>query len=81
MVLAKRRDKLLSYLQKKGIEAKVHYPLPLNKQKAFKIYNITQKDFLTANKQAKELITLPVHQYLNERQLNFMIKCIKEFYK
>jgi dTDP-4-amino-4,6-dideoxygalactose transaminase len=81
MILAKKRDKLLSYLQKKGIEAKVHYPLPLNKQKAFKIYSLSQKDFLTANKQAKELITLPVHQYLNERQLNFMIKCIKEFYK
>ena len=32
-------------------------------------------------KQAKEMLTLPVHQYLNREQLNFMIKKIKDFYK
>lgn len=81
MILVKKRDNLLRYLHKKGIQAKVHYPLPLNKQKAFKIYNFGQKDFLVANQQAKQLITLPVHQYLSDEQLNFMIKCIKEFYR
>jgi len=81
MVLAKKRDKLISYLNKKKIEAKIHYPIPLNKQRASKIYNYKQKDFLIANKQARELVTLPVHQYLSNKQLNYMIKCIKDFYK
>ena len=80
MVLAKKRDKLLNYLNKNGIEAKVHYPLPLNKQKAFKIYFADQKNFTVANKQAKELITLPIHQFLSKKQLDFMVKCIKKFY-
>ena len=81
MILVKKRDSLLKYLTKKKIEAKIHYPIPLNKQKASKIYNYNQKDFLTGNVQAKQLITLPVHQYLNNKQLNYMIGSIKNFYK
>jgi dTDP-4-amino-4,6-dideoxygalactose transaminase len=81
MILVKKRDQLLKYLNQKKIEAKIHYPIPLNKQRASMIYNYNQKDFSTANKQAKKLITLPVHQFLNNKQLNFMIQCIKNFYK
>ena len=71
---------MLAYLHKRKIEAKVHYPIPLNKQKASKMYNYNQKDFITANQQAKQLITLPIHQYLRNNQLDFMIKSIKNFY-
>jgi dTDP-4-amino-4,6-dideoxygalactose transaminase len=81
MILVERRDKLLKYLHKKRVEAKVHYPVPLNKQKASKIYNYDQNDFLIANQQAKKLITLPVHQYLTSNQLDYMIRCITNFYQ
>ena len=81
MILAEKRDELLAYLHKRKIEAKVHYPIPLNKQKASKMYNYNQKDFITANQQAKQLITLPIHQYLRNNQLDFMIKSIKNFYR
>jgi len=81
MILAEKRDELLEYLHKRKIEAKVHYPIPLNKQKASKMYNYNQKDFITANQQAKKLITLPIHQYLRNNQLDFMIKSIKNFYR
>jgi dTDP-4-amino-4,6-dideoxygalactose transaminase len=80
MILVENRDKLLTYLNNKKIQAKIHYPVPLNKQKAFSIYNHNQKDFLIANEQAKKLITLPVHQYLTDNQLSFMVKSIKAFY-
>ena len=45
------------------------------------MYNYNQKDFITANQQAKKLITLPIHQYLRNNQLDFMIKSIKKFYR
>ena len=38
-------------------------------------------DFPESEKQAKELLTLPIHQYLTKKQLYFIIKKIKEFYK
>lgn len=82
MILCEERDSLKKYLENKGIEPKIHYPLPLNLQKAFKDkdkkYN--QTNFVIAEKQAKKLLTLPVHQFINKRQIEYTVKCIKKFY-
>ena len=74
MCTAKKRDLLLKYLHKNKIEAKIHYPIPLNKQKAAKNLNLNQKDFKTANDQAKSILTLPIHQYLSKKQLKYIIQ-------
>ena len=80
MALFKKRDKLIKFLKKNSIEAKIHYPIPLNQQKPFKKNNQKKISFKKINYQANHLITLPVHQYLKKYQLKFMIKKIKEFY-
>ena len=80
MILVNRRDQLLKYLHKNGIEAKVHYPIPLNKQKASKNLFLNQKNFSISNYQSKKLITLPIHQYITSRQIVYMVKKIKNFY-
>ena len=36
MCLVNKRDSLIRYLRKKKIETKIHYPIPLNRQKAKK---------------------------------------------
>ena len=80
MIRVANRDKLIKYLNFNGIEAKIHYPKPLCLQKPYLKYgykNITKN----AIKHSKELITLPVHQYLNEKHLNYMIQKIFSFYK
>ena len=81
MCLVKKRDLLLKYLIKNNIEAKVHYPVPLNKQKAAKNLNLNQKNFITANKQSKKIITLPIHQYVSKKQILYIVQKIKKFYK
>ena len=81
MCLVKKRDSLLKYLIKNNIEAKVHYPIPLNKQKAAKNLNLNQKNFITANKQAKQIITLPIHQYVSKKQILYIVQKIKKFYR
>ena len=81
MCLVKKRDLLLKYLIKNNIEAKVHYPIPLNKQKAAKNLNLNQKNFITANKQSKKIITLPIHQYVSKKQILYIVQKIKKFYR
>lgn len=80
MCLVKKRNQLYEYLIKNKIEAKIHYPIPLNKQKASNNLKLNQNDFLIANKQSKNIITLPIHQYLSKKQLKYMAQKIKEFY-
>ena len=36
IVFAKKRDQLLKYCLRKGIEAKIHYPIPMYRQPAMK---------------------------------------------
>ena len=43
MCLVNKRDKLIEYLNKNNIEAEIHYPVPLNKQKASKSLKLKQK--------------------------------------
>jgi dTDP-4-amino-4,6-dideoxygalactose transaminase len=81
MGLFKNRDKLKNFLIKKGIEVKIHYPIPLHLQKAAKNLNYRKGKFPEAEKQAKKLLTLPVHQYLSKRQLTSIVQNIKLFYK
>ena len=81
MILCKKRDKLKNYLVKKGIEVKIHYPIPLHLQKASKNLNYKKGQLPVSEYQAKHLITLPVHQYLTVKQLKYMIKVINDFYK
>ncbi len=80
MAQFKKRDQLKEFLTKNKIEVKIHYPKPLHLQKPSKKLGYKKNDFPIAEKQAKELLTLPVHQYLTRDQLNYMVEKIKQFY-
>ncbi len=77
----KKRDKLKKYLIKNGIEVKVHYPIPLHLQKPSKVLGYKKGTFPISEMQAKCILTLPVHQYLNTTHLKYMVKKIESFYK
>ena len=80
MAKFKKRNQLKKFLLKNKIEVKIHYPKPLHLQKPSRLIGYKKNDFLYAENQAKELLTLPVHQYLSRDQLDFMINKIKDFY-
>ena len=78
MVLVKNRDLLLKFLISKGIEAKIHYPIPLHKQNASRNFNA--RSLPKVESQADSLITIPVHQYLNTNHMDFVFEAMHEFY-
>ena len=80
MILCERRDELLEYLQRKRIDAKVHYPVPLHLQEAAKELGYGKGSFPVTESQASTVITLPAHQFLDVSQLDYMVASIKEFY-
>ena len=80
MALFEKRDQLLKYLIKNKIEAKIHYPIPLHLQKAARKLGYKKGDFKVAENQAKKLITLPIHQFINSEQIKYVIKTVTKFY-
>ena len=80
MIQANNRDLLLKYLVANGIEAKIHYPTPLHLQPASKKLGLNTEALSTAETQASKLLTLPIHQYLEKPQIEYMFTTIAKFY-
>ena len=81
MFEADDRDRLLAFLLEREIEAKIHYPVPLHLQPASRRLGYKEGDFPVAERQAKRIITLPVHQHLSQTQVEFMIESVTAFYR
>ena len=82
MVLADDRDRLLEYLIENGIEAKIHYPIPMHRQKATLDQDppFQKTDLSRTEDQCRSLISFPVHQHLSDKQIDYVIEKIREFY-
>ena len=79
-VKKKLRNKLLFYLRKNHIDAKIHYPIPMHLQPAAKKYGYKKGDFPICEEISDTTISIPVHEFINEKQMNFVIKKIKKFF-
>ena len=80
VVFAQNRDKLLKFCHSKGIEAKVHYPKPMYLQESLKDLNHKKGNFPVTDEHTKKIITFPCDQHLHQRQINYVIKVVKDFY-
>ena len=80
IVRTEKRDELLQFLQECGVEAKVHYPIPVHLQKASEYLGYKKGDFPFAEKDCSEIITLPAHQHLTDEELDFTIDSVFSFY-
>lgn len=80
MLLVEDRDRLYKFLLEKGVDAKVHYPIPLHLQQASQNLGYKLGDFPVAEMQAKKIISFPAHQHLSDEEVTYIIQCVREFY-
>ena len=77
----KKRDKLQKFLIKKGVDAKVHYPYPIHLQPAAKFLKYKKGDFPKAEQIANSTLSLPVHEFIKEQDIKYVVNLINYFYK
>ena len=75
-----KRDDLNNFLRKNKIDSKIHYPKPLHLHEAAKKFKYKKGQFPNAEKLSKEVISIPVHEFITKKQLDFMITKIQKFY-
>ena len=80
-VYTRERDALYRYLHEQGIEAKIHYPIPLHLQRGMTHLGYRPGDFPETERQANSIITLPVDQLLTEEQLACTVETVRQFYQ
>lgn len=80
IVFSEQRDDLYRFCSERGIEVKVHYPIPLYLQEGLKVLGHKQGDFPVTDRHARVMLSFPLHQHLNKDHIDYMISVIKEFY-
>jgi dTDP-3-amino-2,3,6-trideoxy-4-keto-D-glucose/dTDP-3-amino-3,4,6-trideoxy-alpha-D-glucose/dTDP-2,6-dideoxy-D-kanosamine transaminase len=80
IVFAERRDALLKHCIDRGIEAKVHYPVPIYRQPALAALGYKEGDFPVADRHTGEIITFPCDQHLAREEIDYVIDTVREFY-
>ncbi len=76
-----KREKLQNYLKQKGIEALIHYPIPVHLQKAYEDLGAKEGDFPVAEKCSKQVLSLPIYPELEEKEISKIVNVINEFCK
>ena len=80
IVFAEDRDALLRYCVKKGIEAKVHYPVPLYQQDGLKFLGNKPGSFPVTDRHVREIITFPCDQHLSRAEQDYVVQTVRNFY-
>src|SRR4029077_6889583 len=60
-----RRDALAAALKAEGVPTAIYYPIPLHRQQAYKHYPIGKGGVAASDRLASEVISLPMHAYLD----------------
>ncbi|MCI5698585.1 MAG: DegT/DnrJ/EryC1/StrS family aminotransferase [Clostridiales bacterium] len=75
------RDSLQTTLKAQGIPSMIYYPKPMSTQLAFK-EDIRYLDNLETTKELCDtVLSLPMHPYLADEEIEKVVKTVEEFYK
>ena len=80
VIQADKRDQLKNFLHRKGIGTSIHYPIPIHLQKAYKRLFKKKEKYKNSESQSKSIITLPINQFLSEKDILFICKNINKFF-
>jgi dTDP-4-amino-4,6-dideoxygalactose transaminase len=72
-----RRDHLAAALKAEGIPTAIYYPIPLHKQGAYKHYPASTGGLAVSERLSDEVISLPMHAYLDEPTQARIIKAVR----
>lgn len=72
-----RRDELKSYLESRGVETAIYYPLGMHRQKCFA--HLPRVELEKTDRACAEVLALPMFPELREEEVEYVVKCIKDF--
>jgi len=74
------RNELKEHLARKGVDTKIHYPIPIHYQEAAKELGYKKGDFPITERQAETILSIPIYPELTDDQVGYIIGEIRNFY-
>jgi dTDP-4-amino-4,6-dideoxygalactose transaminase len=76
-VPAPRREALAAGLKSRGIPTAIYYAKPLHRQTAYRNYPVAGNGLPVSERIAAEVISLPMHPYLEQEELDLIIGAVR----
>lgn len=73
-----KRDAVIDHLKKKGIPTAIHYPIPLHRQEVYAPLGGKDADYPVSVKAASEVVSLPMHAFLSDADIDRVAEAIIE---
>jgi dTDP-4-amino-4,6-dideoxygalactose transaminase len=73
------RDLLRDWLDQRGIDTGIHYPIPLHLQAAYAYLDHAEGEFPHAEAKAKQIVSLPVYPELTDAQQDRIVEGVAAF--
>lgn len=77
VIRCEKRDALQNHLAEKGIQTLIHYPIPPNKQLAYKELN--HLDFPITNTIHDQVLSLPISPVVTDEEVSMVIQALNSF--
>lgn len=77
VVRTRQRDALKRYLEEKGIQTQIHYPVPPHKQECYAKYN--HLSLPIAERLAAEVLSLPISPVMNAKEVHQVAEAVNEW--
>jgi len=81
VVRTKNKDKIKQHLESTGINALIHYPVPIHLQPAYVNIRNTECKLDVTENISKEIISLPIYPELSQDDILKVIQSINSFFK
>jgi dTDP-4-amino-4,6-dideoxygalactose transaminase len=73
-----RRDALLQHLKDKGIDASIHYPIPVHRQPVYLKLGYGKVSLPITEQAAAEILSLPMYPELRREQIEYVAQAVRE---
>ncbi|MEN3008455.1 DegT/DnrJ/EryC1/StrS family aminotransferase [Pseudothermotoga sp.] len=73
------RDNLKLYLESKGVETAIYYPLGMHRQKCFSY--LPSVELEKTDRACKEVLALPMFPELREEEIEYVVGCVRDYFR
>ena len=74
-----RRDSLVAFLKKRGIETLVHYPIPIHRQRAYQELGYQKGDLPLTEQYSRKILSLPLFPEIKDSEIEEVVNEIRIF--
>ena len=80
VIRCNERDRLIEYLNEKGIGTIIHYPIPPHLAEAYQHLGHKEGDFPITENYAKTVLSIPMYNGMADEEQTYVIDALNNFY-